>query len=173
MVVHVSVDVAAPRLKVCRCIGASSRTVVLVLVRGRCRAVLGLVTEGSSSAGHEVIVVFLDTCLALLHAPEDESNAAKQQSTSDASDDTTDDLLVGVAEATIAVACLLFGRSFSEGDLSSSSDRGAGAGRGLGDLLVAAHGDDGGGELAQGGGQQIRGPCDGRSPDRRRGRGSP
>lgn len=155
MMVHVSVDVAAPRLEVCRCVGTSC-TVVLILVRdGGSRAVLGLVAKGSSRTGHEVIVVFLNTCLALLHAPEDESNATKQQSTSNASNNTANDLLVGVAEATVTFITRLFGGCFGEGDLSGGGNRSAGAGRRLGDLLVTTHGDNGRGKLTQGGGQQI------------------
>jgi hypothetical protein len=163
------------RLKVGCCVGSSSGAVVLIQVGlegAGSRAVLRLVAEGSSSTGHEVIVVFLDTCLALLHAPEDKGDAAEEQSTSDTSNDATNDLFVGFTDAAVTafVVALLLCGSLGKRDLSGGGDRGAGTSRGLGDLLAGTHCDNGGGKLAQGGGQEIRGPRDWRSPPGGRGR---
>lgn len=159
-------------LEVGRCVGPSAGARVLVhvgSVRSGPWAVLRLVTKGCARTGHEVIVVRLDTCLALLHAPEDKGNATEEQGTSNTSNDATDDLLVGVANASVTalIVTLLFCGRFGKGDLSGGCDRGAGASRDLRDLLVAAHCDNGGGELAQGGRKEIRGPGDGCGPDGR------
>lgn len=163
---------AALGLEVGRCVGPSSGARVLVHVGSVGSgpwAVLRLVTKGCARTGHEVIVICLDTCLALLHAPKDKGNATEEQSTSDTSNDTTNNLLVGVADASVTalIVALLFCGSFGKGDLSRGGDRGAGASRDLRDLLVAAHCDNGGGELAQGGRKEIRGPSDRCGPNGR------
>lgn len=90
----------------CR-IRASTGVVVLFEIRLEGRSAIGvlwLVTEGSSGAGHEVVVVFVDPALSLLHAPEDKGDTTEKKSTSNTSNYTTDDLLVGITDATAVVA---------------------------------------------------------------------
>lgn len=97
---------AASRLEVGSCIWTTSRVVVLLEIRLEWRgtgAILWLVSERSASVEVQVVVVSCDLALALLHAPEDESNAAEKEHTTDTANDTTDDLLVGVAESAAVV----------------------------------------------------------------------
>jgi hypothetical protein len=97
---------ATLRLEVSSRIWASTGVVVLLEVRLEGRgtgAVLGLVTKSGASAGHEVIVVFVDARLALLHAPEDESDTAEEESTADSTDHASNDLFLGCADAASTV----------------------------------------------------------------------
>lgn len=87
------------RLEVCSGIWSATRVVVLleVGVEGACRA--GLVAEGSTGASHEVGVVLGDALLLAPHAPADDGNAAEEDGTAYAADDTADDCLLLGAEA--------------------------------------------------------------------------
>lgn len=57
-------------------------------------AVLGLVAESCTGAERHIVIVFSHTALTLLHAPEDEGDAAEEQGTTNTADNTTNDLLV-------------------------------------------------------------------------------
>lgn len=125
---------AATHLEVRSGIWTSTRVVVLLEVRLEGRgtgAVLRLVSKRSAGVEVQVVVVSCDLALALLHAPEDESNAAEQERTTDTANDTTDNLLVGVAQST-AVAAVRVLRCWWRGDfgLAGCDDSGSGAGRG-------------------------------------------
>ena len=112
----------------CR-VGASTGVVILVevLLEGRRPgSVLGFVAESCAGARHEIVVVFLNTCLALLHTPEDESDAAEEQSAADAADNTTNDLLVGftnTAPSSVVVALLCCRRVGDDGLSSGGGQR--------------------------------------------------
>lgn len=103
------------------------------------RAVLCLVSKGRSSVEVEVIVVDSDLVLALLHAPEDERDTAKKESTTDATNDAANNLLVGLADAVPAsTVSLLRSRKGGNQYLASGDGHRARAGFGhLGDLAVA------------------------------------
>ena len=125
---------AATRLEVGSGIWTSTRVVVLLEVRLEGRgtgAVLRLVSKRSAGVEVQIIVVSCDLALALLHAPEDESNAAEKERTTDTANDTTDNLLVGVAQSTAVVAVRVL-RCWWNGDfgLAGCNDSGSCAGRG-------------------------------------------
>lgn len=63
-----------------------------------------LVTKSSAGASHEIIVVFSDAALALLHAPENESNTTKEKSTANTSNYAADNLLVALSQTAAVVA---------------------------------------------------------------------
>lgn len=85
-------------------------------LEGRCGS-HGLVAEGSAGASHEVVVVFGHAVLALLHAPEDKSDAAEEEGTANTADNAADDLLVGLAQtaATVVTGVLRCGRLGDQG----------------------------------------------------------
>jgi len=62
--------------------------VEVLLERRSSGSVLGLVAESCAGTRHEIVVVFLDTCLTLLHTPEDEGDAAEEQGAADAADNS-------------------------------------------------------------------------------------
>lgn len=101
-------------------------------------SILWLVSKSSSGVEGQVIVVDSDLVLTLPHAPEDECDATKEECTADATDDTANDLLVGLAEAVSASTSLL--RCWGFGDLDATSGDGDRAGAGFGhlrDLAIA------------------------------------
>jgi hypothetical protein len=104
--------------------------------RGTC--VVSLVTKSGAGAGHEVVVVLGDAALALLHAPENKSNTAEEKSTADSTDNTTDDLLVALAQTAAAATVAVLGlRWVGHGCLAGGGDGCARACRGdLGSLAV-------------------------------------
>lgn len=110
-----------------------------------------LVAEGSTSVVQEVIVVGSDLALALLHAPENEGNAAQQKGTTDTAYNTTDNLLVGVAQAAAVIsAALLCIWRIGVGSLTSGNRNIAGLGDGNLDLgTVALDGGCPGDDLAR------------------------
>lgn len=146
---------------------------VLLQVRleGRGAGVGGLVSKSSASSGHEVIVVLGDSALALLHAPEDEGDTAEQKSTTDATDNATDDLLVALAQAATVTARAADGLGgVGYGCLTGGLDKSAGACRGhRRSLAVDDCAEDGGVKLDRGGdkgsgahersGPERRGSC--------------
>lgn len=90
----------------CR-VWTSTGVVILLEIRLEGRgagSILWLVAEGSAGTEGHVVVVFGDAALSLLHAPENEGDATKKEGTADASDNTTNDLFVGVAQAAAVVA---------------------------------------------------------------------
>lgn len=157
-------------LEVGCCVGAAAGVVVLLEVRleGRGARVGGLVAEGRAGAGHEVVVVLGDSALALLHAPEDEGDAAEEEGAADAADDAANDLLVAVAQAAAAAAGRALGLGgVGDGGGAGAEDAGAGAGRGEQRGLAVDEGAvDGGVELDRGG-DERRGADDGSGPGRR------
>lgn len=97
---------AAACLEVGSSVRASTGVVILFKVRLEGRgagAVLWLLSKRGSSVHVEVVVVGSDLALSLLHAPEDKGNTTEKESTANATDNTADDLLVRVAQATAAV----------------------------------------------------------------------
>lgn len=96
---------AAFRLEIGSGVGASSRVVVLLEIglEGRGSCARGLVSEGSTSTGHQIIIVLGNSVLLLLHAPEDKGDTAKKKSTTNSTNDTSNDVLVGLAQAIAAV----------------------------------------------------------------------
>lgn len=114
----------ASSLKVGCGVRASTRVVVLLEIRLEWRSpstVLRLVAKRSAGVEVQIIIVGSHLILALPHAPENECDAAKEQGTANAANDTTNDLLVRVAQAVAAVGVLLRGRhngrlSFTGGD---------------------------------------------------------
>ena len=160
------------RLEVGRCVRTAAGVVVLLEIRleGRGARVGWLVAESGTGAGHEVVVVLGDAALALLHAPEDESNAAEEEGTADTTDNTADNLLVALAQtATVAAAAALGLRGVGDGCLASGSEEGAGAGAGdLRGLAVDDGAVNGGVELNRGR-DEGRGADEGCGPERRRG----
>ena len=140
-----------------------------VRLEGRGTSVGGLVAESSAGASHEVVVVLGDARLALLHTPEDKGNATEEKSTANTTNDTTDDLLVALAESTAVVAVALCLGRVGHGRLAGGDNVGAGAGRrGLGGLAVDDGAEDGGVDL-DGGGDEGCGADDGGGPQERRG----
>jgi hypothetical protein len=137
------------------CVRTSAGVVVLLEVRleGRGAGVGGLVAKGSTSAGHEIVVVLGDSALALLHAPEDEGNSAEEESTTHATDDTSDDLLVVLAQTTTVAAAAALGlRGVGDGCLAGCGEDSAGASASdLGGLAVDDSAVDGGVDLDRGG----------------------
>lgn len=90
----------------CR-VGTSTGIVVLfeIGLEGRgAGSVLCLVAEGSAGTEGHVVVVFRDAVLPLLHAPENEGDAAQQEGATNTADNTTNHLFVGVAQAATVVA---------------------------------------------------------------------
>ena len=79
----------------------------------------------------------MDTRLTLLHAPEDESNTTEEEGTAYTTDNASNDLLVGIADATaiVAVACLC-SRWVCDNGLPSGGKGSAGACRGCGGYLA-------------------------------------
>ena len=97
-----------------------------VRLEGRGACASGLVAKGSASAGHEVIVVFRDSALTLLHTPENKGNTAKQKSTTNTADNTTNDLLVALAQTAAVAAGTALGLGWvGHGCLTGGSNVGA------------------------------------------------
>jgi hypothetical protein len=124
---------------------------------------LRLVAKSGTGTSHEIIVVLGDALLALLHAPEDKGNTAKQEGTANTTNNTTDDFLVALAQTAAAVAATFLWRGWL-GVLCLSGSCADDAGAGLGDLRCLSvgvdGGDDGSVELGRGG-DEGRGPDDG------------
>lgn len=156
------------RLEVGCCVGTSAGVVILLQVglEGRGTCVGGLVAKRGTGAGHEIVVVLGDACLALLHAPEDEGDAAKEERATDAADDAANDLLVVLAQAAATAACRAVGHGrIGDDGLAGGGDMGAGAGRrDLGGLAVDDGAVDGGVE-ANRGGDERRGADEGCGAD--------
>jgi len=122
-------------LKVGGSVGASTGVVVLLKVRlegGGAGTVVGLVAQCSTGVEVEVVVVGRDLVLALLHAPENKSNASQEKSAADAADHAANDLLVGVAQTAI-IAAVVGLRGWWVGN--------AGLAGGNGDRACASRGD--------------------------------
>lgn len=113
-------------------IRASTGVVVLLEIRleGRStRAILLLVSEGRSSSGHEVVIVLVDTRLALLQAPEDEGDTTKEEGTAYSTDHATNNLLVGITETASIIATVRLRRGWIGDDsLAGRGDDTAGTG---------------------------------------------
>lgn len=91
----------------------------------------------------------MDAGLALLHAPKDQRNTTEEEGSTYATNNTSDDLLVGVADTTavVVVACLC-GRWVCEDDLTGSGEGSANARRSRStDFTVAQGRDDSRGEV--------------------------
>jgi hypothetical protein len=157
-------------LKVGSRVWPSTRVMILFEVRLERRgpgAVLRLVAERSASVEVEVVVVGSHLVLTLLHAPEHEGNATKKERTANATDDTTDDLLVGVAQAAVAAvaAGLHFGR-VGVRRLPSGNGNGAHAGGcNVRCHAIAERCADNGGEWLEGCRYEVAGPYDGCCPE--------
>lgn len=84
-------------------IWSATRVVVLLEVRleGACAAVR-FVAESGTCAGHQIRVVFGDALLLSPHAPAYDGNTTEKDGTTDATDNTANDGLVGGAEAAAA-----------------------------------------------------------------------
>jgi hypothetical protein len=63
-----------------------------------------LITKSRTSASHQVIVVFRDTILTAPDSPTYDGNATKKDSTTNAANDSANDFLVAVSEATATAA---------------------------------------------------------------------
>lgn len=96
-----------------------------------------LVSKGGSGVEVQVVVVDSNLVLALLHAPEDESDATEKESTANATNDSTNDLLVGLTKAVSASAVSLL-CAWGLGNLDLASGNGYRARTGLGDLRELA-----------------------------------
>lgn len=101
---------ATIRLEVgCR-IGAPTGVVVLFEVRLERRGavdILGFISQGRASTKCHIVVIGRNIVLTLLHAPEDESDAAQEKDTTNTTDNATDNVLVGLAQAAAAVTRVL------------------------------------------------------------------
>jgi hypothetical protein len=130
-------DVAS--LEVGSRVWSSTWVVVLFQIRLEWRgtsAVLGLVTKSCARVEVQVVVISSHLVLAPLHAPENKSNTAKKKCTSDTANDTTNDLLVGIAQAvTVSTISVLRGWRISVCHFAGKWD---GIGAGGGDFLQAA-----------------------------------
>lgn len=63
-----------------------------------------LVTESGTSACHQIVIIFSDPPLAAPNTPTDDSNATQKDGTANTTNNTTNNLLVAVAEATATAA---------------------------------------------------------------------
>jgi hypothetical protein len=87
-----------------------TRVVVLLEVRLEGRGtiwILGFVPKSGACVEVQVVVVGGHLVLALPHAPEDKRNASKKKGTTDAANNSTDDTLVGIAQATTVISAAL------------------------------------------------------------------
>jgi hypothetical protein len=129
----------------CR-VRTSTRVVVLLEVRLEGRGtvgILGFVTKSGARVEVQVVVVGGHLVLALLHAPKDKRNASKKEGTTDTANHSTDDTLVGIAQATTVISAAIL-RRWRVGKCSLAGGDGncAGACRSELDLRSIANGLD-------------------------------
>lgn len=103
-----------------------------------------LVAKSSAGVEVEVVIVSSDLALTLLHTPEDEGNAAKEESAAYAADNAANDLFVGIAQAAVVIAIAgLRCRRVSDDCLAGCKrDRVGACGSDLDLLAVAFGGED-------------------------------
>lgn len=157
-------------LEVGRRIRSAARVVVLLEVRLEGRGAVGvlrLVTKSSAGVEVQVVVVGGDLVLALLHAPEHKCDATKKQSTADTADYSTDNALVGTAQAATVIAALLRRWWVCESGLAGSDESCAGACRSQFDLRAIADGRNHSHEFLDRRSNEGTGPHDGGRSGRR------
>jgi hypothetical protein len=129
----------------CR-VRACAGVVVLVEVRlERCGTgtVLRLVAKGSTGVEVQIVVVGSHLVLALLHAPENKGNTTEKECAADAANDTSDDLLVALAQAArVVVVGLRCWRVGKGGFASCDWDRVCACERTLDNSSITASGCD-------------------------------
>ncbi len=88
-----------------------------------CGAGVMLVSKSRASAESHVIIIFVNSCLSPPHTQENQSDTTKQERTANTTDNTADDVLIGLAQTTSTVATALCSGGLCNDSCTGSEER--------------------------------------------------